>query len=95
MDPCKHLCCGEATLAHHEDQVRVLPPDGQRVSIPRLKGLSHVRNGLTIFRIKSRVELISIDRLHVHIAGLAEQGGDVGIFLLTLRRTWEKQEKKQ
>jgi hypothetical protein len=56
----------------------------------------HIRNGLAIFRIKSRVELISIDRLHVHIAGLAEQGGGgVGIFLLTLRGTWEKQEKKQ
>jgi hypothetical protein len=95
MDPCKHLCGGEAALAHHEDQVRVLPPDGQCVSIPRPKGVSHIRNGLAIFRIKSRVELISIDCLHVHIAGLAEQRGDVGIFLLTLRGAWEKQEKKQ
>jgi hypothetical protein len=93
--PYRHLRVGDAALAHHEDQVRVLLPDGQRVSIPRLKGVSHIRNGLAIFRIKSRVELISIDRLHVHIAGLAEQGGDVGIFLLTLRGTWEKQEKKQ
>jgi hypothetical protein len=75
MDPCKHLCGSEAALAHHEDQVRVLPPDGQRVSIPSLKGVSHIRNGLAIFRIKSRVELISIDCLHVHIAGLAEQRG--------------------
>ena len=95
MGPCKHLRGGEAALAHHEYQVRVLPPDGQRVSIPRLKGVSHIRNGLAIFRIKSRVELISIDRLHVHITGLAEQGGDVGIFLLALRGIWEKQDKKE
>ena len=87
MDPCKHLRGGEAALAHHEDQVRVLPPDGQRVSIPRLKGVCHISNGLAIFRIKSRVKLISIDRFHVNIAGLTEQGGDVGIFLLALRGT--------
>ncbi|MDX6461550.1 MAG: hypothetical protein QOE55_5247 [Acidobacteriaceae bacterium] len=80
-----HSCGGEAALAHHEDQVCVVPPDGQRVSIPRLKGVSHIRNGLPIFRIESRVKLISIGRLHVHIAGLAKQGGDVGIFFLTLR----------
>jgi hypothetical protein len=87
MDPCKRLRGGEAALAHHEDQVRVLPPDGQHVSLPRLKGVSHIRDGLAIFRIKSRVKFIPIDRLHVHIVGLAEQGGDVGIFFLTLRGT--------
>ena len=95
MDPCKHLRGGEAALAHHEDQVRVLPPDRQRVPIPRLNSVSHIRNGLAIFRINSRVKLISIDRLHVHIVGLAEQRGDAGTFLLTLRGTWERQEQEQ
>jgi hypothetical protein len=46
MDPCRHIRGGEAALARHEYQVRVLPPDGERVSIPRLKGASHIRNGL-------------------------------------------------
>ena len=76
----------QAPGANHENEVGIGPAGCKNIASPVLQRVLHVDDGLAIGRQEAGCEEVAIHRLHPHVAGGAEDGGNGVLFLAVFLR---------